>query len=233
MNTQKQLLVYDFDNTIVEGFSDFHAIDLMKDKLLKEEILLKYGKLSWLEVMQEIFVELKKQNINSELVKDAVINCKMNEGFKELFEYVNLNYHLYDSMIVSGGNSLFIRWILEKYNHKMKFFALPSQIQDDSSFKIDKMHSHDCPLCPLEMCKKKVISDYLEGNKKSYRNIVFIGDGYNDYCTSIWLKEHDYILPREKFVLHKLILDAPSKVICKVNPWRAGQDILRLLQKIR
>lgn len=233
MNAYKQLLVYDFDNTIVDGFSDFHAVNLIKDKFRKAEILAKYGKSSWLEVMQEVFLELKRQNIDATLVKNAVSNCKINEGFMDLFEYVNNNQNYYDSMIVSGANSLFINWIMERYKQQIALFALPSNIEEDSFIKVDKMHEHNCNLCSFEQCKKKVISEYLENSKNTYRNIIFIGDGHNDYCPAVWLKETDYILPREKYVLHKMILDNPSKIISKVNPWKAGHDILRFLQKIR
>ena len=42
------------------------------------------------------------------------------------------------------------------------------------------------------MCKKKVLSDYLDNQKLNniiYTSIIYIGDGGNDYCPLIMLNK--------------------------------------------
>jgi 2,3-diketo-5-methylthio-1-phosphopentane phosphatase len=232
-NLEKQLIIFDFDNTIVDGFSDFPAIELIENKVKKDQILGKYIQGSWIEVMQEIFNELSLQNVGIDVIKEAVENVKLTEGFNELIEFVNTKSNLFESIIISGGNSIFIEWLIKKHKHKFQtYYALPAIIENQSIIKVEKHHIHTCKICPIEQCKQKVIEDHIKNRQDTkYQNFFFVGDGYNDYCPAVWLGPKDYIFPRENYILQKLINDNRNKIRCNISPWKTGHDILKILKK--
>lgn len=233
MNDQKSLLIFDFDNTIVNGFSDFPVIDLLKDNVKRQTIIGKYGRLSWLEVMQEIFLELHKQNTSISEIKQAVESTALTEGFLELFQFIEEKSHMLDNIIVSGGNALFIDWLINKHNlSRYKCYALPAEIYNDSIIRVDKHHNHSCSLCPIDQCKTKVIEDHLSIANLRYKDYYFFGDGNNDLCPASWLKETDHVFPRIDYEMELKIRKNPGIVKCRVKPWKTGLDILKVLKKL-
>ena len=74
--------------------------------------------------------------------------------------------------------------------------------------------------------------EYTAG--KQFKNIVFIGDGLNDFCLGKLLKVGDYLFPRFEFPLHKLVNDPVKKleISCKVLTWINGMDIINYLKNL-
>ena len=80
--------------------------------------------------------------------------------------------------------------------------------------------------------EQKLAQEYTE--TKKYKNIVFIGDGHNDFCLGKFLKVDDYLFPRIEFPLHKLINnpDKRSEICCNIFSWRNGLDIINYFKKM-
>lgn len=44
---------------------------------------------------------------------------------------------------------------------------------------------HGCPSCRVNMCKSKIITDYIKESAKNgitFGKVIFFGDGGNDFC---------------------------------------------------
>ena len=230
----KVLLLLDFDNTIVKGFSDEKVLALINNEELIREILGE-GKASWAEVMQRGFVQMKKENRTISQIKEIIENLEFNDNFYELLEYIKKNSELYEAVIMSGANTLFLKWFIEKNRLDSVFknyFALNAEVDDEKLIKIDNCHQHSCPDCNISQCKQKLVSDFLIG--KEYRNVIFVGDGHNDFCAGKYLGEENYLFPRIDFPLHKLVNDSnmKKKIKCKVLSWINGLNIISFLKNI-
>ena len=229
----KILVILDFDNTIVKGFSDEKVLDLVNNEELVKEILGE-GKQSWAESMQKGFLQIKENKKTISHVREIIENLEFNEKFLDFFEYLKIHKDLYETIIISGTNTLFIRWFLEKNRLGSvikNFFALDAIEDDEKMIRITDSHKHNCSECNISQCKQILARDYTQ--RKQFKKIVFIGDGHNDFCLGKFLKEDDYLLPRVDFALHKLVNDPVKRfeISCKVLPWKNGLDIINYIKK--
>ena len=124
--------------------------------------------------------------------------------------------------------------IFEQVN---KIFAQPAMVTEDGKFKISSipkewggpcnvkiMHSAIGPE-KLAICKLDILKHYLQSHQ--YEKIVFVGDGSNDLCLSLYLSSDDVIFPREGYKLASL-LDQHC-VQAKVIAWKDGFDIIKYI----
>jgi len=71
-------------------------------------------------------------------------------------------------------------------------------------------------------------------NGHMYKRTVYVGDGGNDFCPSLRLKETDYIFPRDNYALHKKIENEKlPNPIANVVPWSDATEILQVLLKLK
>jgi len=86
-------------------------------------------------------------------------------------------------------------------------------------------------LCPVQ---EKILEEFLMKKKYSYNNIVYVGDGHNDFCPGTILTPKDYIFPRFGFKLHNMTMDLKYRNLLKCNivSWKNGQNIITWLMKI-
>ena len=214
----KTLVILDFDNTIINGFSDEKVLNLLKnDELVKK--ILGEGKESWADIMQKGFQMIKDDNKTIHHVKEIIEKLELNDNFSEFFEYLKFHQNLYETIIISGANTLYLKWFIEKnrLDSVVKtYFALNAYEDAEKLIRITDCHKHNCPDCNISQCKQKLAQEYTE--TKKYKNIVFIGDGHNDFCLGKFLKVDDYLFPRIEFPLHKLINnpDKRSEICCNI-----------------
>ena len=116
-----------------------------------------------------------------------------------------------------------------------KIFAHPAMVTEDGKFKTSSipkewggpcnvkiMHSGIGPE-KLAICKMAILKHYLQSHQ--YEKILFVGDGSNDLCVSLFLGSDDVIFPREGYKLASL-LDQHC-VQAKVIAWKDGFDIIK------
>jgi len=231
---EKILLILDFDNTTINGFSDEKVLNLINNEGLIKEILSE-GKDSWATVMQKGFQQIKQDNKTIHHVKDIIENLDYNENFNEVFEYLKQNQNHFETIFISGANTLYLKWFIEKNRLDSVIkncFALNAIEDDELMIRISDCHKHDCSECNISQCKQKIAREFTQ--EKQYRNIVFIGDGHNDFCLGKFLMESDYLFPRIDFPLHKLANDPVKKLelSCKVLSWKNGLNIVNYLKKL-
>ena len=233
INTKKYLIISDLDNTIIDGFSSDATLTLLKNQELVHQI--KHSHDPWSICMQKAFIEMKKEGIIIESLKEQIDNLKLNEKWKEVMEYVRVNIDILGMILLSGSISLFVEWFLEKHKYTdivNTFYSLPYRFNTDLFITVDNI-DHHCKTCKKEQCKSENIKDYLTKNPEYSKAIlIYIGDGKNDLCPSKNLSEKDFLLPRYNWYLHQHLIQCPNDVICKVLPWKSGDDVIKALKEI-
>lgn len=191
----KVLLVFDFDNTIIDDNSDTWIIQCAPDKKLPIELQDSYQKGLWTEFMGRVFKYLRDEGVKEEELKRAVTSLPFTSGMIELLSFLRMNKDRFDCIIISDSNSIFIDWVLEAAAFHDVFdtvFTNPASFDSTGRLTVRNCHTHACTRCPKNLCKNTVLGEFIDKQLQKgvrYTRIVYIGDGGNDVCPVTFFKE--------------------------------------------
>lgn len=112
MTVGPQLLVFDFDETIVACNSDVWINQLSPGGTIPSEIKSKY-KDDWNEYMRNVFKHLNDSGVSEEQIKKCLEGMPLIPGMKELFlNCKNNGPDKYELIIISDANTVFINHFL-------------------------------------------------------------------------------------------------------------------------
>ena len=234
MADKKILLAFDFDDTITDENTCVAVIDMIanpKDRAKLDD----QAKDDWNVFMNQALEVLHSNNITVEDIKSRLEEVSIVDGMAELFNHVRENESMFDCIIISNANDLFVNTVLNKHNLKSVIQTVISHKAKISGdlLQIVDCHSHDHKDCPASMCKGKLLIQYLlESRAKGikYRLVCYCGDGTNDFCPAHQLKKKDFVFVRRGFGLDRRIARAravnESDVKAQIVPWTNGNQIL-------
>ncbi|KAK5045648.1 hypothetical protein LTR84_009017 [Exophiala bonariae] len=226
------LVACDFDHTLIDVNSDlvlFRDLPYGKALLPRFASLRQEQGMAWTQIMQSQLAELAQSEGYS---KQDVLKClhsvKMDPVLITAFRALHSSQDPSIKVIIaSDANTIFIDEILkangvEEGTFDMVYTNPGSWIEGDA-IQVEPYQTisspHDCPrTCPANMCKSGILQrarKELNLDQVEDLQIVYAGDGGNDYCPSLSLSESDLVLVREGLALHKLIENA--KAITKEN----------------
>ena len=55
------------------------------------------------------------------------------------------------------------------------------------------------------MCKGDVLEKHIKEHSRKIDSVVYVGDGSNDFCPTLRLKDRDYVAIREGYKLHHAV----------------------------
>ncbi len=185
--------------------------------------------------MQEVYHKMRDENIELNQIKEIIDKCELNPGFTELFDLIKENKDKFDCIIVSGANTLFVKWIIEKNGLSDIFIDFFSNIAEpcaENLIKIEQANYHSCNTCDESMCKKLIVEEYIVN--KQYDRLLYLGDGSNDYCPATMFREKDYLFPRENFALFNKLYKKNfiNQLKCNVIPWKSGHCVVEMIKKL-
>lgn len=236
----KRLAAFDFDNTVVNGNTDAIVRDLIKFEIPSKvnDLITTKG---WICYMEEIFRILHKNKVTREEILSSVREIPEVPGFVKLLKSL---YHAnFDIIIISDSNTVFIReWIKTHHIEEIitQLFTNPACFLEDGLLTIKPYHYQtECKLSAENLCKGKILDNFITKRQMSdsviYENIIYVGDGTNDICPVIRLREKDLGCARKGFSMMRILeknkrtkLSAKSKIIF----WENGFDLAEQLQSI-
>ncbi|KAE8580976.1 hypothetical protein XENTR_v10024614 [Xenopus tropicalis] len=232
----KTLLVFDFDHTIINDNSDTWIVQCVPGKKLPNGLQNSYEKGKWTEYMGRVFSYLGEQGIREEDMKRIMIAIPYTPGMTDLLHFIGQNKDSFDCIIISDSNTIFIDWILTHANvHNVfdKVFTNPAAFDSVGNLTVQNFHVHHCTTCPTNLCKKKVLEEFVakqSSNSAHYSKIVYVGDGGNDLCPVTFLKKGDIAMPRAGYTLDKHIAKDVTLVDSTISVWSTGAEILSHLK---
>lgn len=235
----KVLLVFDFDHTIVNDNSDTWIVQCAPDKKLPYGLQNSYEKGKWTEYMGRVFSYLGEQGIREEEMKRLMTAIPYTPGMTELLQFIGQNKDHFDCIIISDSNTVFIDWILTHANvHTVfdKVFTNPAAFDPLGNLTVQNYHVHHCNECPRNLCKKKVLEEFVAkqtANQVRYSKIVYVGDGGNDLCPVTFLKKGDLAMPRDGYTLQKSIAKEVDSIDSSISVWSTGSEILSQLKLLQ
>lgn len=228
-------MVFDFDHTVVDDNSDTWVIRCLPNQNLPDSLRRSYRKGHWTEFMGQVLKHIGEQNVSADSIRSMMETIPYTAGMTELLRFISKNKSMVDCIVVSDSNNLFIDWILQAgglLDAVDRIFTNEARFNEYGHMEVSGHHEHNCQHCPVNLCKRKVLEQYLSYQNAcgvEYRCVVYVGDGGNDLCPALCLRTQDVVMPREGFSLEKL-LAAEEAVQARVSVWRCGTDILQELQ---
>ncbi|XP_014344913.1 pyridoxal phosphate phosphatase PHOSPHO2 [Latimeria chalumnae] len=236
----KTLLVFDFDHTLIDDNSDTWVVKCASEEKLPDWLKNSYKKGYWTEYMGQVLHYLGDQGIQESKMRSVMATIPYTKGMSELLKFIGQNKELFDCVIISDSNTVFIDWILKAANvHDVpdKVFTNPAAFDDRGYLNVQCFHLHNCSTCPVNLCKRKVLDSFIQDQLHQgvqYKNIVYIGDGGNDLCPVKSLKKGDIVMPREGYTLERLMSRMAAQGFEPLEPsviiWSSGEQILSHLK---
>jgi pyridoxal phosphate phosphatase PHOSPHO2 len=239
MSSNKILLIFDFDETIMDKDSVYEIarMTLSNEDYIK---IMEIDNEDYYDAFNYFFKKLKEIGLDlikyNKYLKKLELSPKMNE----LFDYIKKNKSKYDLLILSGDIIYSIQYIL-KYHGYLDLFSYficnKADIQEENSERIiyvpRDQFPHNCDLCIASQCKGLELEKFLKDKK--YEKIFFVCDGGNDFCPAKKImKKADIVFPREghRFLKRIKIENLKDELKCEIVPWKTGEDIINRLKQI-
>lgn len=248
---QRELVVFDFDETLVDCNSDTWIHQLAPNKKIPDELEYRHGQ-DYFKHVQSVLAYLHTKNIKKEDYYECLSKMPSVTGIVEsLIATLGKHPEKYDMIILSDANSFFIDSYLKANSLENLFPTVltnPARFSDDGQLLISEFHVQDyCSLSSRNLCKGEALKNYIGkrmlDHNTVYTCINYIGDGENDLCPSTKLSNRDRVFPREGFSLDRLCAKLKyNSEVCSVEdvkklpelkasviPWSTGVDILNVI----
>ncbi|KAA8495272.1 putative phosphatase phospho2 [Porphyridium purpureum] len=241
------LIVYDFDDTILDGNSDLVPTKRFYPRLMhfiSEQVR---NEQPWTDIMNATLRTLHRRGIGAGEICAAVADTPLVPGMQDLLQAARSSSLVAAQAIISDSNSIYINAVLTR-NHlqdtvfdRKLIFTNSAQIHDEqlriqayADPKTETSFPARCSDCPANLCKGKVLEELLilQEQQLGHRpTVVYIGDGGNDLCPGTRLLACDYLCPRSGFKLAGRLASEPALCRATIVPWTSGSDLLQALTR--
>ena len=239
MLSEKILLIFDFDETIVDQDSIYEQAKMTLSEEDYKKII-EIDEFDYYDAFNYFFKREKEAGLNLENINKNLEKLSLSPKIPELFDYIRKNKSKYDLLLLSGDIDYVIKYVLQYHNFLDLFNYIicnRAEIQDENSERIiyvpRNQFPHNCSLCIESQCKGLELEKFLKDKK--YKNIFFVCDGGNDYCPAKKImKKGDIVFPRYGHRFLERIKDENLKkdLKCEIIPWKTGEDIIHKLNEI-
>ncbi|KPP60276.1 phosphoethanolamine/phosphocholine phosphatase-like [Scleropages formosus] len=237
------LIFFDFDETIVDESSDDAVVQAAPGKRLPDWLRDSFRPGRYNEQMQRVMAYMAEQGVAEEAIRSAVEAMPASPGILDLFQFLRAHPRDFEVVLVSDANAYFIEAWLRRVGARQLFlnvFTNPASFDSSGRLLLLPYHSHDCPRCPENMCKRAIVQGYLAQRTRErgrpFQSVCYVGDGANDLCPSLVLGPGDMAFARRDYPLHRLLTEVqagqPSGIKATVVPWVTGADVVVYLKDL-
>lgn len=235
---KKHLVIFDFDQTIIDLDSEFSLVEKYAKDLYKEKNGDLYVKDHWIEFNNYIYTRIIENGYKYEDVKNHFQNLRLSPNMEVLLNYLRQNKNKFETIIITGNNDQVVDIVLSSHCIKDCFDHIlcnKSILDEKNIFKIwaiNEKYEH-CEDDKPFLCKSLFFEDFIKDKKDCYDKIFYIGDGRNDFCLSKKLGKNDFVFPRMNYTLYKILFDKDGKkdIKAEIIPWNTGKEICEVLKK--
>ncbi|XP_053309787.1 phosphoethanolamine/phosphocholine phosphatase [Spea bombifrons] len=237
----KYLLIFDFDETIINENSDDSVIQAAPGKELPEWLRQTFQDGFYNQYMQRVFQYMAEKGVRLVDIKTVYEKIPLSPGMADLFRFLLKNQDRFEIILISDANVFGIESSLRSNGYYSLFRRVISNPTntENGHLNLGPYHSHNCPQCPANMCKRKVLTEYLAERSQggvTFENVLYVGDGANDFCPSVIFTSTDVAFPRKNYPMHQLIRKMEEKqkgsFQARVVPWDSADVVSRYLQAL-
>ncbi|KAK0504762.1 phosphatase phospho-type [Armillaria luteobubalina] len=230
----RRLIVFDFDWSMADQDSDRWIFEVLAPDLRRKMKTLK-DDMQWTDLVSQSLREAHARGITREQIEDALrimpFHPGMVRGIKRLKEEGNTTF-----LCLSNANNIFITTILETKGLLPAFEEIVTNRAEwepsgllNLRRRIDPQGpQHDCTVgCSPNMCKGEELDAFLARHAPAYDQIIYVGDGSNDFCPILRLRRQDMVLCRSFRGLQRRIHKDGEKLglKCQVKYWGGAWEV--------
>ncbi|WVN86475.1 uncharacterized protein L203_101639 [Cryptococcus depauperatus CBS 7841] len=246
----KQLVVFDFDWSFVDQDTDrwvFEVLSTELRRLMYTRELAVTGMQCTPDIANDTMKDLYDRGFKKEQVLEALRILPFHPAMKRAVTSLQERSSETRFLCLSNSNEIYISTILEKHGLTDLFADVITNPAHWSKSAPDHLiigrripatePPHGCSVgCLANMCKGKELEDYLasHGGRESYKRIVYVGDGSNDFCPVLRMRQSDLALVREGFPLSGRIKKEGEKAGLKVDVkyWNQAWQVDEYFQQL-
>lgn len=249
---QKDLIVFDFDETLIDCNSDSFVHKLAPNGRIPEDLEYRHGQ-DYFKHVQSVLSYLHEQKVTEKDYFECLSKMPSVPGmFDTLISTLGKYRDKYDIVICSDSNSFFINSYLKakSCDHLMTaVLTNTGRFTENGLLELVEYHNQDfCSISARNLCKGEALKNYIGrrmlDNNTVYKCVNYVGDGENDLCPSTRLSSRDRIFPRKGFSLDRLCAklknNSPDvrrlvennklpELMAPVIPWTSGSEILEVI----
>lgn len=238
MSSLQTLFIWDFDKTLVLDDTDLTAVQTLDARVVASHLhnVDLVDRQGWTQVMNKAFAVLVTSGHSpSEIVK-AATSVRLPRETANAIRQIAATSHA-ENAIVSDSNSLFIHECLSRHALPHHLFTAgihtnPAYVDHSrllvTPYTVAHGIEHCCQRCPPNICKGDITDSIIE-NYSPRPTVVYIGDGYNDFCPVRRLSMEDTVLYRSGFSLERLINRHPTELRVQGISWESPKDLHRFI----
>ena len=244
-----KLAVFDFDNTIIDVNSDTFIDKLIPgwdDTNGRFKYPTAVESLEWTDRMNAVF---ELMNSTYAITKDQLLDCIANIDISEpmITLLKQLKQTGWQLMILSDANTVFIDTILRRHGLGDVFDTIyTNSAEFDANGRLivtpfnqiyfgESKQTFDCStqICARNICKGQVLRSFEEKRGIAFEQVVYAGDGRNDYCPGLHLgNSSDVFFVRRGFSLDNMLrrhAHLKETIKSEIIYWSDASDIIRRL----
>lgn len=227
MESDKILVAFDFDHTLIkhQSYAVLEQIIPNYESVIKS---IKSQVPNWFEYNVALMKEFKERGFKTKHIKEHIETLELNENFKLLLDHLKANQSRFKVVIMSGTINMIIKWVLtyQGYSEMIQEIYSNKCVCDEEDF-LEYLNNNavKCEECKYSLCKAKIMKTLLDENK--FKKVLYVGDGINDYCPAVHMRESDVLYARKDFGLHKKLYENKyvDNLKCTVVSWDCGKNI--------
>jgi len=236
MGPKRLLVVYDFDWSMADQDTD-HYIFEVNDITLRRKLRDLQEKVQWTDLVAMLLREFHEQGGTREQIETALKNMPFHPAMVRAITGLKKTAVPATTLFcLSNANSVFIRTILQDKGLLDLFTEIvtnPAEWDESGLLKLYRRvdpdgPQHGCMIgCSANMCKGEELEAFLERHKPEFDQIIYVGDGENDYCPVLRLRSQDVVLCRRQKGLEKRIEKEGPKdgLKCRVYKWTQAWEV--------
>lgn len=250
MSIERQLIVFDFDWSMADQDTDRWVFEVLAPDLRRQMKNLK-DKIQWTDLVAQSLREAHSRGITREQIENSLRIMPFHPAM--IRAVTNLNSRGKSTFLcLSNSNSIFISTILNSKSFETQqqqqslstlfteIITNPATWQDDLLVLDRRIHSssphqHNCQIgCSPNMCKGEELTAFLDRHGQDFDRIIYVGDGSNDFCPILRLRDQDTVFCRVKRGLSERIEKEAEKegLKCQIQYWAGAWEIEEMLDKL-
>jgi len=236
MATKRLLVVFDFDWSMVDQDTDryifeVNAIDLRRKMRNLQDTV------QWTDLVAMTLREFHERGGTRDQIETALrhlpFHPAMIRAVSNLKKAANPEATFF---CLSNANSVFISTILQDKGLSDLFTEIvtnPAEWDESGLLKLRRRVDpagvqHKCTVgCSPNMCKGEELEAFLKRHQQNFDQIIYVGDGSNDYCPVMRLRSQDAVLCRRlKGLESRIEKEGPKDGLkCQVYKWTEAWEV--------
>ncbi|KZT52261.1 hypothetical protein CALCODRAFT_476120 [Calocera cornea HHB12733] len=235
-----QLIVYDFDWSLADQDTDRWVLEVLAPALRRRMKSLKAtGTVQYTDLVAQMMRELRALGHTKAEVLDALKGMPFHPAMRRaVLEMKHRAEPSTDFLVLSNANSVYIGTILAHQGLErvmQEVITNPAEwSKEDPELLVVRRRvppegrQHGCTVgCSANMCKGEELTNFLARHGKPFDRMVYVGDGANDFCPILRLREQDLALVRRHRGLEARIAKdgASAGLKCQVQYWTGAWEV--------